>query len=100
MPPIHSLVISNVPGPPMPLFAGGARVVATYPLGPVLEGAAVNITVLSYQGSVDVGVISCRETVPDAWVIAAGFERAISRLGELARVETDWKPEVNRCAYA
>ncbi len=98
MPPIHSLVISNVPGPPMPLYAGGARVLAAYPLGPVLEGAAVNITVLSYQGSVDFGVIACRQAVPDPWTIASGFEQAIGHLRAIADVELELTPELHACA--
>jgi len=85
--PIHNLVISNVPGPAFPLYAAGARVVATYPLGPVLDGAAVNMTVLSYQGSVDLGVISCREAVPDPWRIAERFEEAVAELLSIAELE-------------
>ena len=44
---IHNLIISNVPGPQIPLYCAGAQVVATYPMGPILEGCGLNITVLS-----------------------------------------------------
>ena len=42
-------MISNVPGPPFPLYLGGARVVSMLPLGPAIEGAGLNVTVLSYR---------------------------------------------------
>ena len=63
-PVVHNLVISNVPGPPMPLYFMGARIEALYPLGPVFHGAGLNITVMSNAGMVHVGAIACRESVP------------------------------------
>ncbi len=59
-----NVVISNVPGPPFPLYLGGARVVSMLPLGPPIEGAGLNITVLSYIDRIDWGFIACRELVP------------------------------------
>lgn len=79
-PPIHNLVISNVPGPPIPLYTSGARVVSTYPMGPVLFGAGLNLTVLSNMGNVDFGAIACTELVPDLWDIPAAFADAITTL--------------------
>jgi hypothetical protein len=72
--------ISNVPGPPMPLYMAGARVLATYPTGPLVSGAGLNITVLSNMGRMDIGVIACPEIVPDVWDIAEGFTRAVAEL--------------------
>ena len=85
--PIHNLVISSIPGPRVPLYAAGARVVAAHPHGPVIEGAGVNITVVSYVDSVDFGIIACRESVPDAWDIALGFGAAVGDLVKLALEE-------------
>lgn len=82
--PIHSLVISNVPGPPCELYAAGARVEALYPLGPVMEGAALNMTVLSYRGSIDLGVVACPRTVDQVEDIASGFADAFDDLCDLA----------------
>jgi diacylglycerol O-acyltransferase len=89
VPPAHSVVISNVPGPPVPLYAGSSRLIAAYPLGPILEGAAVNISVMSYNGSVDIGLITCPQSIPDPHVIARGFERAIDELAMAAERRVD-----------
>ena len=83
-PPIHNLVVSNVPGPPIPLYAAGARVAGIYPFGPLLEGAGLNFTILSNMGNVDFGVIACRELVPDVWDMATGFEEAVLVLKKAA----------------
>ena len=62
---MHNLVISNVPGPPVPLYFMGARIDGLYPLGPVFHGAGLNVTVMSNNGQVHVGIIACRESMPD-----------------------------------
>ena len=79
-PVVHNLVISNVPGPPMPLYFAGARIVALYPLGPVFHGAGLNITVMSNAGRLHVGVIACRESMPDAEALARHFPEELARL--------------------
>ncbi len=79
--PVHNLVVSNVPGPQVPLYTGGARVVGIYPLGPVLEGAGMNLTVISYDGWVHIGIVTCRQAVPDPAAIADGVVQAVRELG-------------------
>ena len=86
--PVHNLVVSNVPGPPIPLYCAGGRVVATYPMGPILEGAGLNLTVLSNMGNVDFGAIACREMVPDLWDIAEHFADAVALLKTAAEQQT------------
>lgn len=90
--PIHNLVISNVPGPPFPLYLGGAKLSLLSPLGPVIEGAGLNITVLSYMDAIDVGLISCRELVPDLWDLAGDFEVAMAELSAAAEALSPTKP--------
>lgn len=86
--PLINLVISNVRGPADPLYAAGARLVAAYPLGPLMEGAGMNITVVSHAGSVDFGVIACARSVPHAEDIAAGFSAAAADLFKIALEKT------------
>ncbi|MBK1788677.1 WS/DGAT/MGAT family O-acyltransferase [Prauserella cavernicola] len=79
-PVVHNLVISNVPGPPVPLYLLGAKVTGLYPLGPVFHGAGLNITVLSQGGSVDIGLLAARELVPDLWHLADAVPDALAEL--------------------
>ena len=78
--PIHNLIISNVPGPDFPLYFSGAELVAGFPLGPILEGAGLNITVMSYRGVLNWGLMACRETVAGADEIAEAIPEALDEL--------------------
>jgi WS/DGAT/MGAT family acyltransferase len=78
--PIHNVVISNVPGPPFPLYFAGAKLERILPMGPVMEGAGLNITVLSYVDHVDIGFMVCRELVPDVWALAEHVDDAMAEL--------------------
>ena len=78
--PVHNLVVSNVPGPQIPLYFLGAEVQAMYPLGPIFHGAGLNITVMSLNGRLNVGLISCPELLPDLWDMADGFTAAMAEL--------------------
>ncbi|WP_343710182.1 WS/DGAT domain-containing protein, partial [Mycobacterium sp.] len=78
--PVHNLVISNVPGPQTPLYLLGCEVTAMYPLGPIFHGSGLNITVMSLNGMLDVGLIACPELVPDLWEMADDFGVAMEEL--------------------
>lgn len=79
-PVIHNLVISNVPGPPVPLYFMGAKITGFYPLGPIFHGAGLNITVMSSNGQMHVGLIACREAVPEISALAAHFPEELAAL--------------------
>jgi WS/DGAT/MGAT family acyltransferase len=83
--PVHNLVISNVPGPQVPLYFLGSEVKAMYPLGPIFHGSGLNITVMSLTGKLDVGIVSCPELLPDLWDLADDFEAALSELLDATR---------------
>ncbi|MGH7894374.1 MAG: WS/DGAT/MGAT family O-acyltransferase [Candidatus Binatia bacterium] len=90
--PLHNLVISNVRGPATPLYAAGARLTAAYPLGPLMDGAGMNITVVSYLDSIDFGIIACERSVPHVGDIALGFGAAVADLSKIALEKTRRKP--------
>ena len=83
--PLFNVTISNVPGPPFPLFMAGARMVGAYPLGPVAEGVGLNMTVMSYCGIVYFGLNGCRETVPRIAEMPKMLHEALDELLALAR---------------
>ena len=65
--PVWNLVISNVPGPQIPLYAAGAQLVANYPFSVITDGMGLNITVMSYLGQLDFGIVADREQMRDVW---------------------------------
>ena len=78
--PIFNAIISNVPGPPIPLYSCGARLAATYTLGPLLMGCGVNITLMSHEDRVDFGIATCPDVVEDPWELAAAIPDALTAL--------------------
>jgi WS/DGAT/MGAT family acyltransferase len=60
-----NVVISNVPGPREPLYIGEARARHYFPVSAIVDGQGLNMTVQSYAGSVDVGLVSCARLIPD-----------------------------------
>lgn len=87
--PVHNVVVSNVPGPSFPFYAGGGRVLAVYPLGPILEGAALNVTVFSYEDALDIGVVTCPDLAADVGCIGEGFVDAVAELRGWAEAEVE-----------
>jgi WS/DGAT/MGAT family acyltransferase len=78
--PQWNLVISNVPGPQFPLYMAGARLVAHYPVSVITDGMGLNITAMSYDGHVDVGVIADREQISDVRCIIDWLEESLVEL--------------------
>ena len=58
-------MISNVPGPQFPLYCAGAELKAHYPVSVITDGMGLNITVMSYNGELDWGIVADREQMPD-----------------------------------
>jgi diacylglycerol O-acyltransferase / wax synthase len=78
--PLFNVVVSSFPGPPVPLYCGGSRLVAYHPFGPVVDGAAVNVTAMSYEGHLDIGVLTCPEAVPNPEGLAHAMTEELARL--------------------
>ncbi|NNE94427.1 MAG: wax ester/triacylglycerol synthase family O-acyltransferase [Acidimicrobiales bacterium] len=65
-----NVVISNVPGPPVPLYLAGAEVLGNYPVSAIVDGVGLNITVTTTNGMLDFGFVSDRDQIPDLWEMA------------------------------
>ena len=80
-----NLMISNVPGPRRPLYLCGARVLAYHPASVISDlTGGVNITVFSYNGSLDVGVVACPDLVRDVWELVDYLRDALDEMKILA----------------
>jgi diacylglycerol O-acyltransferase / wax synthase len=91
--PIWNVMVSNVPGPPVPLFVAGARLVGLYPIGPIYDGLALNVTVLSREDSLDIGILGCRDHIPAVSDLAVELHRELEGLAALVGV--DLEPAAN-----
>jgi diacylglycerol O-acyltransferase / wax synthase len=85
LPPIANLVISNVQGPRVPLYLAGARLTGNFPVSIVTHGMALNITVQSYNGALDIGLIACRRAMPDLRKLVRCLRAAHEELLAMAR---------------
>jgi WS/DGAT/MGAT family acyltransferase len=78
---LFNLFVSNVPGPQLPLFIAGARVEGIYPVSAVTDmTGGLNVTLFSYDGTLDFGLVACREMVPDVWKLIGYLELAMAEL--------------------
>jgi hypothetical protein len=75
-----NVVVSNVRGTSVPLYIGGARIEAMYPLSILAPTQGLNITAVSYCGKIDVGFTVDPDLVPDAWQLAEGIPLALEEL--------------------
>lgn len=85
IPQVANLVISNVPGPALPLYMAGARMLTNYPTSIVVHGLALNITVQSYDQSLDFGLMADAQALPDVRELADAIRIAFDDLMALRR---------------
>jgi len=83
--PPFNVVISNVPGPQFPIYGVGAKLVANYPVSAINDGVGLNITVQSYNGSLDFGIVACRELMPEVWDLIDYLRDALKELKQAAK---------------
>ena len=88
LPLLCNLVISNVPGPQVPLFSCGARVLTHYPVSIPAHAQGVNITVQSYNGTLYFGITACARALPDADVLRDDLLSAFQELKQLYDLPT------------
>jgi hypothetical protein len=97
-PPLN-LVISNVPGPSIPLYSAGAELQHNFPVSVITDGVGLNVTCMSYRDHVDFGIVVCRDMVDDAWPLMDAMRDALKALDgavcgtkKPARAKTKAKP--------
>ena len=86
IPVTQNVVVSNVPGPPFPIYMCGARVSGIYAASVLLFFAGLNVTVLSYMDRLDFGFTTDPDLVDDPWDIADGIPVALAELMEAAEL--------------
>jgi len=79
---LFNVVVTNVPGPQIPLYAAGAQMREVFPVVPLAKGQAVSIGLTSYNGGVYYGLNADRDAMPDADVLAQCIEEALAELVE------------------
>ena len=93
LPMMANLAISNVPGPPVPLYLAGAKFLSFHPLSIIVHGLALNITIQTYAGHVDFGIVADKKALPHAndlaKAIEAAFKEAQTVFSSPADAETD-----------
>jgi diacylglycerol O-acyltransferase len=82
--PAFSTVISNVPGPREQLYWNGARLDGIYPASIIVDGFAMNITLVSYHQSLDFGIVACRRSLPQIQRMIDHLEEALTELEDVA----------------
>jgi diacylglycerol O-acyltransferase / wax synthase len=83
LPTVANVAISNVPGPQVPLYLAGARMVTFHPLSIVMHGLALNITIQTYAGRVDFGIVADKKAVPHLQDLAEALEAAFEEAQQL-----------------
>lgn len=98
VPPIANVMISNVPGPQQPLFVAGAEIVAYWPISIVEHGLGLNVTVMSYCDSLEIGLTVAQQAVPDVHLLAQMVKDAYEELMQLPAPNTSAATEAANTA--
>jgi len=85
LPPVANVVVSNVPGSRVPLYLAGARMTTNFPVSIVTHGLGLNVTVQSYNGALDFGIIACRRALPDIALFTGCMQAAHAELLAIAQ---------------
>jgi hypothetical protein len=96
--PPFNLCISNVPGPNVPVYLCGAKLLAHYPVSVITDGQGLNITLVGYLGRLHFGLVSCRELVPDLEVLADYLVAELAVLLKAAKQRGAAQPTDGRAA--
>jgi WS/DGAT/MGAT family acyltransferase len=82
---LFNLIVTNIPGPQLPLYVLGRRLVDLFPVAFLPKGHALAIAIMSYDGRIEYGLLGDYDALPDIEVVAEGIEDALAELLEAAR---------------
>ncbi len=82
---LFNLIVTNIPGPQMPLYMGGRRLRDLFPVAFLPERHALAVAIMSYDGNLDYGLLGDYDAMPDMDVIASGIEESLTALLAAAR---------------
>jgi hypothetical protein len=86
--PAYNLSVSNVRGPETESYLLGASITGRYAFGPVVHGCGLDVIVMSLNGKLDIGLVSCSDLLPDLWDLADGLPASLSELQAAAGLTT------------
>jgi hypothetical protein len=89
---LFNLVVTNVPGPQIPLYVLGRELEDIFPVGFLPPHQALFVAIMSYNGGINFGLLADYDSVDDLEVIAQGIERSIAELADAAQAATQ-EPE-------
>lgn len=78
-----NVLVTNVPGPPVPLYLQGHRLLELYPQAPLAPNQALGIAAMSYNGNVGFGLLADHDTLPDVELIRKALTESIAEISEL-----------------
>ncbi|MBT9458148.1 MAG: wax ester/triacylglycerol synthase family O-acyltransferase [Burkholderiaceae bacterium] len=96
IPPIANVAISNVPGPTVPLYMAGARMLKNYPTSIVVHGMALNITVQTYNDALDMGLIACAQAMPEVTELGEHVQAAFAEFAALPAPAAEAAPAAKK----
>jgi len=83
--PFFNVTITNVPGPPIPLYVAGARIHSAFGMAPILDGLGLILVIFSYHGRISIGISSCQQIVPDPDCMVDCISRSLDDLENAVR---------------
>ncbi|HET8705907.1 MAG TPA: wax ester/triacylglycerol synthase family O-acyltransferase [Pseudomonadales bacterium] len=85
--PFFNLVTTNVPGPQIPLYLDGSKLLTQIGIAPIFDGMGLSIVIMSYAGNIGIGAISCKTLMPDLPVLISHIETATAELEQALRLD-------------
>ena len=93
-----NLVVTNVPGPQFPLYMMGRRLEGLYPMVPLAPNQAIGIAIMSYDGTINFGLVGDFDLMADLDDLAGDLHASLVELAEAAGVELEMPRQAKRAA--